>query len=460
MIDDFILLITGCIYPNRKQPYLTISDPKVRYEQYIESIKYYINCEKVKTIVFCDNSNYLNFEYSKMLELAEKRNKKFEWLTFQGDDKSVETKGKGYGEGEIIKYALSNSKYLIKANSFAKVTGRLIISNIDNIIGKMNHQRNYFNCDLYSSNGVDTRFYYCQKEFYEESLENLYLQCNDVQGITLEKLFYSVIKKANYIKNIPYYPVFVGVSAGNGIIYSEKMSLKLKLANLLCILQIFNYIYEIRVFYFKMQKKVLQIIPSDMKFWIRKKIWRKRNKHNLTEMGNDFDLSLVKVGKYSYGAINVVVLAKSNYIIIGHYVSIAPNVTFILNAEHYVNHISTYPFKVKMLLAEKSESFSKGNIVIDDDVWIGYGATILSGVHIGQGAIISACALVTKDVPPYAIVGGVPAKIIKYRFETDIINELITVDFSKLNKNLVNEHVDEIYKELINRDQIDWFPRK
>ena len=102
---------------------------------------------------------------------------------------------------------------------------------------------------------------------------------------------------------------------------------------------------------------------------------------------------------------------------IGNYISIAQNVHFLLDVEHFANHISTYPFKVKLLHSQKSESFSKGDIIIDDDVWIGYGATILSGVRIGQGAVVATGAVVTSDVPPYAIVGGVPAKVIKYRNE-------------------------------------------
>lgn len=79
--------------------------------------------------------------------------------------------------------------------------------------------------------------------------------------------------------------------------------------------------------------------------------------------------------------------------------------------------------------------------MIKDDVWIGAQATIMSGVTIGQGAVIGAKALVTKDVPPYAIVGGVPAKVIKYRFEKEIIDELLKIDFSKLDYKVIKEHI-------------------
>ena len=68
--------------------------------------------------------------------------------------------------------------------------------------------------------------------------------------------------------------------------------------------------------------------------------------------------------------------------------------------------VSQTTFTITEVLGENSEAMSKGDITVDNDVWIGYGATIMSGVHIGQGAIVAAGAVVTKDVPPYAIVGG------------------------------------------------------
>jgi acetyltransferase-like isoleucine patch superfamily enzyme len=71
------------------------------------------------------------------------------------------------------------------------------------------------------------------------------------------------------------------------------------------------------------------------------------------------------------------------------------------------------------------DGFSKGDIEIGNDVWIGMGALIMSGVHIADGAVVAARAVVTKDVPPYAIVGGVPARILKYRFSFDVIQKFL-----------------------------------
>ena len=84
----------------------------------------------------------------------------------------------------------------------------------------------------------------------------------------------------------------------------------------------------------------------------------------------------------------------------------------------------------------------------------------MSGVHIDQGAVVAAGAVVTKDVPPYAIVGGVPAKVIKYRFEPEMIEELLKVDYSKLTNEDIEKHIDDLYMELKDPSQLDWMPKK
>lgn len=191
----------------------------------------------------------------------------------------------------------------------------------------------------------------------------------------------------------------------------------------------------------------------------RKKEWNKLHPGSDTIPMNNFNFENVSLGHGSYGELNVVDFGGDCKLIIKNYVSVAQNVSFILNADHYTNHISTYPFKVKMLKTQTSESFGKGDIIVDDDVWIGYGATIMSGVHIGQGAVIAAGAVVTKDVPPYAIVGGVPAKVIKYRFEPEMIEELLKIDYSKLTKEDIEKHIDDLYTELKDPKQLNWMPK-
>ena len=176
--------------------------------------------------------------------------------------------------------------------------------------------------------------------------------------------------------------------------------------------------------------------------------WGKRNPHNETVPMNDFDISAVSVGRYTYGGIRVYNFNNKNKLKIGSFCSIADDVMFILDADHPVNLLSTYPFKVKCLKTDQFEAVSKGDIIVDDDVWIGYGATILSGVHIGQGAVIAAGAVVTADVEPYSIVGGVPAKVIKYRFEQDVIDYLMKLNYGALTEQMIREHMDELYTQI------------
>ena len=213
----------------------------------------------------------------------------------------------------------------------------------------------------------------------------------------------------------------------------------------------------------KLKEKIKYTIISEIykqsKLNRFKRKWRAQNIHNRTVPENIFNMDIVNVGKKTYGYLNVVSYSNEDKIYIGNFVSIAEKVCFIVNSEHYLNHISTYPYKVNCLELDTTESFGKGNIVVDDDVWIGYGSTIMSGVHIGQGAVVAAGSVVTKDVPPYAIVGGVPAKVIKYRFEESFIKELMKIDYSSLNEDLIKEHTEDLYKELNCIKQIDWMPK-
>lgn len=197
-----------------------------------------------------------------------------------------------------------------------------------------------------------------------------------------------------------------------------------------------------------------------MKLLKTKYTWKKRNRHNQTRIENVTDLDCISVGNYTYGPLKVLNSTGRNKLRIGHYCSIAEDVTFIVASDHPTDTISTFPFEVMCLGLETSEAVSKGDILVEDDVWIGHGSTILSGVHIGQGAVVAAGSVVTKDVPPYAIVGGVPAKVIKYRFGSEMIEELLKVDYGKLDKDMVAGHIDELYQSLTDVRQFAWMPRK
>lgn len=179
--------------------------------------------------------------------------------------------------------------------------------------------------------------------------------------------------------------------------------------------------------------------------------WRKENPDNFTDIETTnkkvLTLSDVEVGKGTYGPLNIWQYEPNHYsLTIGSFCSIANNVWFLLDGEHKLNSVSTYPFRARYF--GENEGKSKGPIILDDDVWIGFGVTILSGVHIGQGAVIAAGAVVTRDVPPYAVAGGVPADVIKYRFSPEIIEELMKIDFTRLTEDDIRNHLDDLYSEI------------
>lgn len=190
------------------------------------------------------------------------------------------------------------------------------------------------------------------------------------------------------------------------------------------------------------------IFVDALKLWFFRRSYIRRNYHNYTYPVSLFNVHSVVVGRKTYGPINLLDASNNgSKLYVGSYCSIAPNVSFLLGGEHQLQSISTYPFKV-VSFGQKHEALNKGNIVIKDDVWIGYGAIICSGVTIGQGAVIAAGAVVTKDVEPYAIVGGNPAKLIRYRFDQFLREKLISIDIATLFDSFTKENVDLVYSSL------------
>lgn len=145
-------------------------------------------------------------------------------------------------------------------------------------------------------------------------------------------------------------------------------------------------------------------------------------------------------------------------LVIGKFCSIACGARFIFNsANHAMTSLSTYPFPLffeEWGLERKNVTDSwdnKGDIVIGNDVWIGYEAVIMAGVTVGDGAIIGTRALVTKDVPPYTIVGGVPAKAIRKRFSEETISSLLEIKWWNWSKERIAENIDAIQSGCIQR---------
>ena len=133
-----------------------------------------------------------------------------------------------------------------------------------------------------------------------------------------------------------------------------------------------------------------------------------------------------RIGKWTYGDPDIPPAGEGATVMVGKFCSFAGEVMILRGHEHRIDWVSTYPFGVAFpdVGGLPFPARTKGNVVIGHDVWVGVEALIMSGVTIGNGAVIGARSVVTHDVPPYAVVGGVPAKVIKFRFDAATIEAL------------------------------------
>jgi acetyltransferase-like isoleucine patch superfamily enzyme len=146
--------------------------------------------------------------------------------------------------------------------------------------------------------------------------------------------------------------------------------------------------------------------------------------------------AITHVGKYTYGIKHVRVFewGEGAHLTIGNFCSIGSNIRVYLGGNHRTDWVTTYPFghifkRHFPNCSGAGHPATKGDVVIGNDVWIAENVIIMSGVHIGDGAVLANSALVTKDVPPYAIVGGNPAQVIRFRFPEDQIQRLCALQW-------------------------------
>jgi acetyltransferase-like isoleucine patch superfamily enzyme len=163
------------------------------------------------------------------------------------------------------------------------------------------------------------------------------------------------------------------------------------------------------------------------------------------------------IGRFSYGEPTVLHWREKATLKIGSFSSIGPGVVILLGGHHRPDLITTFPFNVVFKEFSKilGHPTSKGDVVIGNDVWIGTNALILSGVKIGDGAVVAASSVVTEDVDPYTIVGGNPARLIRKRFDQETIDKLLKIrwwswDIQRIKENvplLLSNKVEEFIKK-------------
>ncbi len=146
-------------------------------------------------------------------------------------------------------------------------------------------------------------------------------------------------------------------------------------------------------------------------------------------LGKRYTIVTLGRGTYLAGASFDFDLTAYAHVLVGNYCSLAHRLVFEIGSNHDYRNVSTYPFFIRtepntLSIDREPDNFNKYQIIIGNDVWIGCDVTILGGVRIGNGAVIGAGTMVTKDIPPYAVVVGNPGRIIKYRFEPHIIGKL------------------------------------
>ncbi len=164
-------------------------------------------------------------------------------------------------------------------------------------------------------------------------------------------------------------------------------------------------------------------------------------------------------GKYTYGKPNIFWESNNGKLIVGNFCSIASNVNIYLGGNHRTDWVTTYPFghihqNVFNKFNGDGHPATKGNVIIGNDVWIGSNVTIMSGVTIGDGVVIANNSHVIKNAESYSLIGGNPAKLIKYRFTPEQINDLLKIqwwnwDDEKINKFsplLCNTNIDEFIR--------------
>ena len=163
------------------------------------------------------------------------------------------------------------------------------------------------------------------------------------------------------------------------------------------------------------------------------------------------------VGRGTYGEAEVLSWGDCTSLSIGSYCSIAEGVRIFLGGNHRTDLISTYPFAeiLKRINLPRGPA-SKGDVIIGNDVWLGSRCTIMSGVTIGDGAVIGACSVVAKSVPPYSIVVGNPSSVIKKRFSDEEIQILLELKWWNWDESSILEALPIIMSKNINELMNYW----
>lgn len=267
---------------------------------------------------------------------------------------------------------------------------------------------NIVNKYLFIKEGNNSAQYY---KILDNKIERLFTDDNYSLSFVIKDNTIQIFEKDNIIYDL---------------IYNEELS---------------NY-YNNEYIFYENQNVLLMIADSVTR------LWRQRTRFSCYDYIKEGLLE--KVGEHSYGHFFIPDSDPESKVEIGDYCSFADQLVIIMR-DHNTKNISTFPFDAFRYIygmkdmPENSHIVKNKKLIIGNDVWIGYGVKIMPSVsYIGDGAIIAAGSVLTKDVEPYSIVGGVPAKLIKYRFEKNQIDELLKIKWWEWDEKTVRERINEI----------------
>lgn len=227
--DKCALVITSSVYVNTR--YTALLDAGERERQYFDALEFYIRQTPFQRIIVCDNSGYIY--PPSLLRLADEHHKQLELLSFTGDKTAMERHGKGYGEGEIMKFVMSHSRLLQEVEGFLKVTGRLKLINTEKLLRRADHHQNYFiPVSLIRPRWlvppaarpcVEIRVYYTTKDVFKAVLLDAYLTVSDDRTYFLEHAYHDALASSTVkLQCFPLAPEIIGTSGSNGWSFRER----------------------------------------------------------------------------------------------------------------------------------------------------------------------------------------------------------------------------------------------
>jgi hypothetical protein len=210
-----IAVLTATIDPAAGKAHVVLSDKHERLSQYLENIRKLILKTDFDCIVFCENSHYQH-DYSALTTLAESHGKILEILSFTGSNDLIGIKGKSYGEGEILNYAIDNSAYLADdRTSFYKLTGRISVENVNAILAGSRHDNIFIRWDI-RKDEVDTRFFKSQVKFFKDTLYPLLDSIDERSSLSIEEVYFNALRGNPAVRSFPAYPTIRGTCASLG----------------------------------------------------------------------------------------------------------------------------------------------------------------------------------------------------------------------------------------------------